>query len=314
MIARFRMPSGIRWSGPMVTAVVTIGIAVVVLLSQFPSILRAMVRPGAGEVEADLVESLLVRHTELSDLSVRRFEGRSAFFVPRPPPPPRVEPPPPPPPPPPTAPPPPPPPPPPPAIYGGPKPRSLIGDIVFFEAGSGVERVRVGEQYGAIRVLGVSPPWTVRVAWSGGEYDVPLWGDRNDAVFRSNPFAASSSMPSLEGGSDLNPRGGGDGGSLAASGGPGGAAAAPPPAPIETPADGGPAAGEAGEEETEEFATLDSLPPILSQEEIEGMSRDDVRAALSQVARARGRRLDDQSRERLRQEFEWLLARLRRGD
>lgn len=317
MIARFRMPSGIRWSGPMIAAVVTVAIAAMVLLAQFPSILRAAVRPGAGEVEADLVEGLLARHTELSDLSVRRFEGRSAFFVPRPPPPPRVDLPPPPPPPPPIAPPPPPPPPPPPSIYGGPKPRSLIGDIVFFEAGSGVERVRVGEQFGAIRVLGVTPPWTVRVAWSGGEYDVPLWGERNDAVFRSNPFATSSSMPSLEGGSDLNPRAGGDGGGLAAAGGSETGGPTPPmPAPpsrAETPADGDATPGEA-DEASEEIAPLDSLPPILAQEQIEGMSRDEARAALSQVARARGRRLDDQSRERLRQEFEWLLSRLRRGD
>ncbi|MGA1516436.1 MAG: hypothetical protein ACO396_01545 [Phycisphaerales bacterium] len=59
---------------------------------------------------------------------------------------------------------------------------------------------------------------------------------------------------------------------------------------------------------------LDQLPEPLSADDIEGMSRDEARAALSRVARARGRRLDPASAERLREEFELLLARLRRGD
>lgn len=325
MNLRLRLPSGVRWSGAVVAAVVAIAVAAVVVAAQFPSSVRALLRRGVGEVQPDLVEQLLVRHTELSDLAVRRVEGRSAFFVPRPPPPPRVDPPPPPPPPPRVDPPPPPPPPPPPANYGGPKPRSLFGEVVFFEAGQGVERVRVGEQFGAIRVLGVNPPWSVRIGWSGGEYEVPIWGERNQSIFQSNPFAGSSSMPALEGRSDLNPRSpsGPEGGMASRGSVASGRSTAPAPSnPSPPPASGGEPMGEPMGEPTgqpmgeeEPFASPESLPPPLVQQEVEAMTRDEARAALGEVARARGRRLDDESRERLRQEFEWLLARLRReGD
>jgi hypothetical protein len=315
---RLRLPSGVRWSGAVVVAVVAIAVAAIVVAAQFPSSIRALLRRGVGEVQPDLVEQLLVRHTELSDLAVRRVEGRSAFFVPRPPPPPRVDPPPPPPPPPRSDPPPPPPPPPPPATYGGPKPRSLFGEVVFFEAGQGVERVRVGEQFGAIRVLAVNPPWSVRIGWSGGEYEVPIWGERNPSLFQSNPFASSSSIPALEGRSDLNPRTASvpEGGVASRGSGASGRPASPPPSsPSPPPSSGGEPMGEPPMGEEEPFASPESLPPALVQQEIEAMTRDEARAALGAVARARGRRLDDQSRERLRQEFEWLLARLRQeGD
>ena len=53
----------------------------------------------------------------------------------------------------------------------------------------------------------------------------------------------------------------------------------------------------------EGFVPVDQLPDPLSPDDIEGMTRDEARSALSRVARARGLRLDPASAERLREEF-----------
>jgi len=346
MIGRFEMPPGTRWSGPAVAAVVAGGIALVVALTALGTVVGTLFRSGAESVQPDLVEPLLVRHEELVDVSRRRFDGRSAFFLPRPPPRPKAPPPPvretaPPPPPPP--PPPDPGPPPPPANYGGPRPRSVMGDVVFFESTS-PDRLRVGEEAGGITVIATTPPWKVRLGWSGGEYDIDLWGDRGEGFFSSNPFGeAGRSSSSLTGGSSLNPNAspasrrsddapGGPGfglprGRSSSLGGgrpPSGESNGPD---IATPA-GATASAAAGDEqgfspddpaevgsvEGREFVPISELPPPLSPDEIEGMSRDEARSALSRVARARGRNIDPHSAERLREEFELLLQRLRRGD
>jgi len=360
MIGRSEGVSGVRWSGAAVVAVVAGGIALVVALAALGTVVGTLFRSGAESVQPDLVEPLLVRHDDLVDLSRRRFDGRSAFFLPKPPPRPKA-------PPPPVreAPPPPPPPPPPrdpgpppaPANYGGPRPRSLMGDVVFFESTS-PDRLRVGEESAGVSVISVSPPWRVRLGWSGGEYDVDLWGDRGEGFFSSNPFGTSSeSSSSLTGGSSLNPnvpparRGGDDtpggpgfglprggapppgGGDPRGGGSPGGDRAAGSPGSSEAPGPprAGPiaAAGSGGDDESgfapdnpaevgsvegQEFVPLSELPPPLSPDDIDGMSRDEARSALSRVARARGRNIDPHSAERLREEFELLLQRLRRGD
>lgn len=356
MAGRFELPSGQRWSGPAVVAVVASGIALVVALVAMGTVVGTLFRSGAESVQPDLVEPLLVRHDELVDVSRRRFDGRSAFFLPKPParpkpppPPPRDTPPPPPPPPPRD-----PGPPPPPASYGGPRPRSVMGDVVFFESTS-PDRLRVGEEAAGVTVIATTPPWKVRLGWSGGEYDIDLWGDRGEGFFSSNPFAdgSRSSSSSLTGGSSLNPNvppaarrtddaPGGPGFGLPRGG------AAPPGAnapgasrrganeAAETgprPGDSGPTAfaagtaagddeagfspdrpAEVGSVEGLEFVPLSELPPPLSPDDIDGMSRDEARSALSRVARARGRNIDPHSAERLREEFELLLQRLRRGD
>lgn len=330
MAMRLQLPSGIRWSGHLVAAVVALAIAVIAVFGAFGSVFSALFRDGAGEVRPDLVEPLVAKHGEVSELNRKRFDGRSAFFLPRPPTPPR-----PPAPPPRELPPPPPPPdpgpPPPPATYGGPKPRSILGSVVFFDS-TMPDRLRIGESGGGVKVLATSPPWTVRLGWSGGEYDVPVWGGTEvPAFFKENPFRAGSGGSMLSGSSALNPRTGPELPvptiPVAATSAP----AIPLPGPATTPPASSPTtepvAAESGEEagsaapspqpETpagEDIAPLDSLPAALTQEEINAMTRDEARAALSRVARARGRRLDDHSAERLRQEFEWLLARLRRTE
>jgi len=365
MAGRFDAPSGVRWSGHAVAAVVAGGIALVVAVVALGTVVGTLFRGGAESVQPDLVEPLLARHEDLVELSRRRFDGRSAFFLPKPPPRPtpppppvREAPPPPPPPPPPRD----PGPPPPPANYGGPRPRSVMGDTVFFESSS-PDRLRVGEEAGGVAVISVSPPWQVRLGWSGGEYDLDLWGDRGDGFFSSNPFGeGGGSSSSLTGGSSLNPntpptarRGGDDapggpgfglprggsartGGTGATGGGAGstggvGSGARPGDEAGDRGPDAAPstvvASGSAGDDERgfspddpaevgsvegREFVPVSELPPPLSPEEIEGMSRDEARSALSRVARARGRDVDPHSAERLREEFELLLQRLRRGD
>ncbi|MGA1016437.1 MAG: hypothetical protein ACO3YY_00410 [Phycisphaerales bacterium] len=362
MAGRFELPSGARWSGSAVAAVVAGGIALVVALAALGTVIGTVFRSGAESVQPDLVEPLLVRHEELVDVSRRRFDGRSAFFLPKPPPRPK------PPPPPvrdtPPAPPPPPPrdpgPPPPPASYGGPRPRSVMGDVVFFESTS-PDRLRVGEESGGVAVIATTPPWKVRLGWSGGEYDVDLWGDRVEGVFSSNPFGSGGNSSSLSGGSSLNPnvppasrrtddgpggpgfglpRGGASGGGGAAQGGRGSggsdsAGSSPGQVSDSAARSEGPnasallAGGTAGDDESgfspdnpaevgsvegREFVPISELPSALSPSDIDAMSRDEARAALSRVARARGRNIDPHSAERLREEFELLLQRLRRGD
>lgn len=357
MAGRFDLSSGTRWSGPAVVAVVAGAIALVVAISALATVVGTLFRSGAESVQPDLVEPLLVRHEELIDVSRRRFDGRSAFFLPRPParpkPPPPVRdvaPPPPPPPPPDPG------PPPPPANYGGPRPRSVMGDVVFFETAS-PDRLRVGEEGGGVTVIATSPPWNVRLGWSGGEYDVDIWGDRVSDLFSQNPFGEGSrSSSSLSGGSSLNPnvppaarrtddapggpgfglpRGSGDPGS--SRGGAGGSGSNPAgPASQDGGTPSAPAASasanyasgagddesgfspdnpaEVGLVEGREFVPRSELPPPLTPEEIDAMTRDEARAALSRVARARARDVDPHSAERLREEFELLLLRLRRGD
>ena len=183
--------------------------------------------------------------------------------------------------------------------------------------------MRVGETMGSVKILSINAPWSVRIAWSGGEYEVPLWGDRTGTFFSSNPFEAGATPPGLRGESDLNPRspiaaGGTTRPPVAAGSPPSGS---PPASPGAAPGRDGPRDAPPGAVEPdgpgvdpEEFVPVAALPAALDEAQIESMSRDEARAALSRVARARGGRLDPQSSERLRQEFEWLLARLRRGD
>lgn len=234
-----------------------------------------------------------------------------------------------------------------------------MGNVVFFETAS-PDRLRVGEEGGGVSVISTSPPWRVRLGWSGGEYDIDIWGDRVSDVFSENPFGGGNRSPSsLSGGSSLNPnvppaarrtddapggpgfglpRGGadpgpsrsadGESGSTPASQEGGSPSTAPAPASASASALVNAASGagddesgfspdspaEVGLVEGREFVPRSELPPPLTPEEIDAMTRDEARAALSRVARARARDVDPHSAERLREEFELLLLRLRRGD
>ncbi|MFN7375209.1 MAG: hypothetical protein ACK54T_07750 [bacterium] len=81
-----------------------------------------------------------------------------------------------------------------PAKYAGPALVGVAGGQVFFADGA---RIAVGQTKGAVEVVSLDAPWSVRLRWSGGEYDVPLLERRpvnfnqtpapRDTLFKLNP-------------------------------------------------------------------------------------------------------------------------------
>ncbi|MCU0688977.1 MAG: hypothetical protein MUE97_04470 [Phycisphaerales bacterium] len=55
--------------------------------------------------------------------------------------------------------------------YAGPAVVGVAGGQVFFADG---KRIAVGVERDGIKVLSLDAPWSVRLGWSGGEYDVTL--------------------------------------------------------------------------------------------------------------------------------------------
>lgn len=180
------LPSGVRVNGVAVVSALALGWAAVVLVGELPSMLGATFSPTSSSVEQEPFKTALDDHQKLVEDSRKRFDGRSMFFPPPAPRPPRpkvperVEP---------VTPPPPPPPPPPPASYTGPKPRGVLGDVVFFENDT---RIKKGESSGGVTVLEIRNPYEVKLAHARGEYVVSVWGERNDRVFKTNPFPKTS--------------------------------------------------------------------------------------------------------------------------
>ena len=193
----------IEWTGPLLVSAVAIVATIGVAVAAIPSVFSAATSPVAEERSDAFLAELLVAHTETAQSSRDRFIGRSPFFVPRRPPtrpvarPPAREPepseehetepqPP-------SG---------PPSTYQGPKPTSLLGKAVFFR--SKKAWISVGEEEVGVSVVSIKDPWTVVLGHSGGEYDVSLWGDRNDEFFtvpydggvRSSGFVSQPRVPS----------------------------------------------------------------------------------------------------------------------
>ena len=150
--------------------IAAIAVATVVFAANLPTLLGAVLSPRSGD---DKTVSLLSQYLAVHDTDLvqyqQRFNGRSVFFKPIPPripPPPRpapveiVE-----------VPQGPPPPPPIPEEYTGPSIVFVLGNEVWFTDGL---TLSVGEEDQGVKVLSCDPPWTVRLAHAGGEYDVVL--------------------------------------------------------------------------------------------------------------------------------------------
>jgi len=154
---------------PLLLSVVCVGIAAVVLFVPLPGLLAAMFTGGLGQdgAASDMQAHLADHETDLETYR-QRFDGRSLFS--RPPAPPlkvvqKIE---------------------PtedkielpkpdpivPLLYAGPHVIGIIGDQVWFKDDL---RLRVGEEGSGVTVLASNPPWTVRLAHEGGEYDVPVF-------------------------------------------------------------------------------------------------------------------------------------------
>ncbi|MCA9298086.1 MAG: hypothetical protein KDA28_03410 [Phycisphaerales bacterium] len=149
------------------------GCAIVVLMlaTSIPDIWRtisltlAQEDDSGNEDEAQILEAVDQRMTTFRN----EIDGRSVFFVPRrpdPPPPPVVErrdtedrPP--------SV----------PTRYGGPAVVAMMNGAVWFANG---ERLEPGQEAAGVRVIETKAPWSVRLEWSGGEFDVDLF--RRDGV------------------------------------------------------------------------------------------------------------------------------------
>ena len=189
----FRQKFGAHhWSGPLITSVLAISIAVIVIITNIPTLLGALSTPSSDGQDQDIFAALNEAHTKQAEVSSRRFLGRSPFVVPgrpltrpapapvrterpkpEPRPVPKVD----------TG---------PPSSYTGPAPTGVAGTIVFF--GSNVQ-VPIGREDNGVKVLGILGPTLVRLGHKGGEYDVSFLDDDYSSIFK--PFAGSATSDVL---------------------------------------------------------------------------------------------------------------------
>ena len=182
-------------SRPLMLSLAAIAItALVVLGAMAPPLAVAVLTPGVQEnLPQHEIARLVKQHEAQSAMFRDRFDGRSVFFPPpaiRTPtvaPPPRPE----------TpivsTPKPPSGPPPAPPNYRGPTPTAIIGDEVHFV---GDQRLRVGEESDGVGVISVDAPWSVKLTYAGGTYDVPLFEQVGDSLFGEGT-ARRTSLPGI---------------------------------------------------------------------------------------------------------------------
>lgn len=164
------MMQNLHFTRPLLLSTVGLVVAGIVLVTPLPGLLAAMFTTSIGQDSAgENMQAYLAAHDRDLATYRERFEGRSLFFRPpapavKPAPKPRSE----------NKPEAPPPPPPIPMSYGGPVVIAVIGDQVWFKSKDNL-RLRVGEEGAGVKVLASNPPWTVKLGYAGGEYDVPVF-------------------------------------------------------------------------------------------------------------------------------------------
>ncbi len=174
------MMQHLHLSRPLLLSTVGLVVAGIVLVVPLPGLLAAMFTTSIGDDSAgENMQAYLTAHDRDLATYRERFEGRSLFFRPQapprpapkqttkekpddvPPPPPSI-----------------------PRTYGGPAVIAVIGDQVWFKSKDNL-KLRVGEEGDGVKVLATNPPWTVKLAYAGGEYDVPVFKDYQ-TTFSSN--------------------------------------------------------------------------------------------------------------------------------
>ena len=183
-----RPPKGVHWTPRLAATLTFVVISGALAFKGVVSLLFALLTFGGDVDPSAMLENSLKKHEQLAKIARDRFDGRSAFFkppepvrnIPKPPPPPKVEKP--------------LPPPEPviPAEYGGKRPNSVLGSIVFFDN----FQIKVGEQSNGIKVLATNAPWSVKLGHEGGEYDVPLWDKSKDGFL--NGKWSTTRTPGIE--------------------------------------------------------------------------------------------------------------------
>ena len=155
-------------SKSLIVSVTSIVLATLVCIWQVPGLMGAAFPPNTskGDVSSTLATHL-GKHGPLLLSYQDRFDGRSAFFRPKPPPvkqqtvlkPKKRDDP-------------APPPPPPPSIYTGPKPAFVIGEVVYFKGGT---HLRVGEEERGVTVVATDPPWTITLEQHGKDFVIDIF-------------------------------------------------------------------------------------------------------------------------------------------
>jgi len=325
----FRLPRGVRW-----TTATGLGTCAVIVLACFAlwacfGLLGSIFTFGSSSDPSESLADALKQHETLAALETKRFTGRSAFFAPSPPVrknPKPVKP---------VTPPIPPPPPPPliPAEYAGPKPIGAMGETVFFADNV---QLKIGEEKNGVKVIATTVPWSVKLAHSGGEYDVPLWGKNKEEFFNGDWSTLKASIPGIEvagatktalhvkpvtatvSGSSGTPV------SVVAPEMPGRKSSLG--APTEPSAPNGSALPTEGAQPATPATPLApsanqgtgwtsdqmSAPPPLGPEQVSTMTAAEAQASLTAIARARmNRSIDDATKDRLNQEFRTLSDRIK---
>lgn len=169
-------------NAPLVVSAISVAVIVVIAFSALATSLAAAFGIGAADGDpGEAVKRLVAKSQEKNQTYQDRFNGRSVFYKPPawPPAPhreeivekppifeaprdtkPVINP-----------------------IYTGPGIWYAIGDVIRFRAKSASEKpidIRVGEEKNGIRVISTNLPWTVRVGYMGGEYDVNIWERKPD--------------------------------------------------------------------------------------------------------------------------------------
>ena len=283
---KFSSLSGVRMSGPLITSLLALTIAVGVLLIEVPGLLSAVATPSWADDGGDPMALLAASHAEQAEINRRRFTGRSPFVVPsrprsrpkatvaRPretisaPEPPKG-------------------PAPPPATYSGPKPTGILGTLVLF--GSAENVIALGDEKDGVKVLAIIDIWQVRLAHKGGEYEVDIIA-RESKFFDSPAPPPSATEKIFVSDSKVAMRGNTNSES-----------------PAETPAMKVPGDEVPSDDAPPEYADQKTLPPSLSDDEIMAMSPSDATMAFNRATKALQRTdIDPRSRIRLQHEVEQL--------
>lgn len=170
------MRNEIRFNSSLIASSAAMALSVVSVALLLLTVGGAML-PGPSDHQMnETLAALLDEHGEKQQTYVDRFNGRSIFFTPVIRRPPRQ------------APPPPPepdvpeieidlPPPGPPATYRGPAVIAFFGQTVWFEDDLMLSIGQESDGINGVRVIGMVPPWHVKLGWKNGEYEVALFDD-----------------------------------------------------------------------------------------------------------------------------------------
>jgi hypothetical protein len=191
-----RLPSGLRFSAPVIVSAVALGATTYVVVMGLKSVGSAVISSSVDEASADPLAILATESEAFIETSRRRFEGRSMYTLPpqpvrkarivdtpKPIEPPKD-----------------PGPPPAPATYTGPAPTSIFADYVTFTTlGEDDKRIKVGQTVAGITVIEVNAPYNAKLGYQRGEYIVTLW-PRIDERFLRGGMPASKVSGMVEAG------------------------------------------------------------------------------------------------------------------